>query len=292
MQNPKCSPPDPTPNPNPTPATLDLPGLGPFSVLYQDDQILALDKPAGIPSAPNPTSTASTTPRATRPALTLETALSTATPSSLPHQALHHLDPEANGAILFARSPIAAAALRSRFSRPHVSFRYLAVVGEKPRHRRWSCCLKLSPDPALPGRFVSDTRHGLFAATDFEVLAHGDGLALLLATASTDRPHQIRVHLTAAGLPILGDPLYGFGRDLPAAGQRAHLVARTKPRRPNPNSTSPTRGDLPLALRLVQVSCNGLTPNTVLDVRAPFDDFLAPFGFAVDDGQDNEPTDD
>jgi 23S rRNA-/tRNA-specific pseudouridylate synthase len=326
MENPKCSDSDDAPQ------ALDLPGLGSVAVLHVDDSVLALDKPADCPvrpavptanrppaasedpsaplsaiDAPGTVDTASPTPSADTPAPVptedLETALNLALAAEAAEagigqarrlQALHHLDSEATGILLFSRSDSAALAFRRLLDKRAVLFQHLAVVGGKPKHRSWTCCLKIQPDPRFPGRVLTDTQVGRFAETDFEVLAHGDGMALILASTGTDRLHQIRVHLAAAGLPILGDQLYGFGRDLPRSGRRDHIIARTAPRKTGPDAGTAThRSRIPLALRTIRIGYRDPATRTPIEINAAFDDFLAPFGFdaELDAGEESAEVD-
>lgn len=279
MQNPNC-------DDEPQAALLDVPGLGPVPTLHEDAHGVVIDKPPGGTMA-------AASPRPVRqPGSTDPSQPTGVTP--LPYTCLapiHHLDPEASGALWLSKTKgFLESARRLLGAEPErgLLLQYLAVVGEKPRHRRWECRLKIHPDPRRAGRFLTDTQRGRHASTEFEVLAHGDGLALILATTSSDLPHQIRVHLAAAGLPILGDSLYGFGRDLPRGGQRRRTVERTF-RDDAGKAMSSAR--TPLALRCVEIAFRHPMTGVSVTAQAAVDEFLASFGFDAESG-DSERGDD
>jgi 23S rRNA-/tRNA-specific pseudouridylate synthase len=86
---------------------------------------------------------------------------------------------------------------------------YFAVVAGIPKENSWECRLKISQEPGAKGQMRVDEKTGKEAQTAFRVLQRGPGAALILAMPATGRTHQIRVHLAAAGHPVLGDSLYG-----------------------------------------------------------------------------------
>lgn len=125
---------------------------------------------------------------------------------------IHRLDAETTGVLLLGRSPGAVESLGDLFESRRMEKRYLAVVRGVPKQDTWTCRLKLGSDPTQVGRHRVDPRQGKEAETAFRVLSSRDGLSLLEARPRTGRTHQIRIHLMDAGLPILGDRLYGGGQ--------------------------------------------------------------------------------
>lgn len=121
---------------------------------------------------------------------------------------VHRLDADTSGVLLFGKSPGAVESLGALFESRDMAKRYLAVVAGRPAADEWTCRLSLEKDPADVTRMRVDAR-GKEAETSFRVLAQRPGAALVEARPLTGRTHQIRVHLAAEGLPIVGDELYG-----------------------------------------------------------------------------------
>jgi 23S rRNA-/tRNA-specific pseudouridylate synthase len=286
MQNPKC-------NESQTPF-LPLPGGTDATILHRDHGLLIIDKPPGWRGAfHDPETSARNLQR------TLESAVDAradwVTTLGLPFlRVVHSPDACASGTTLIATHLDTARNLERLLDRPDTrpDEQVLAVVGGKPNQRRWTCCLKLRPDPNHPERFLTDTRQGRHAVTEFEVIAHGDGLALLMATPTTRHPHQIRAQLAALGLPIVGDTLYGFGRDLESPARRAQrgpiLVAPAGTPPQAGSLPAPTPRSLPLGLRAIRLAFPGVPGIPGFDVAAPVDEFLAQFGFAAESDEPPE----
>lgn len=177
-------------------------------VLYSDDTILAVDKPAGFLSIPDRWD-----PDA--PALSQE--LSREWGRLL---VVHRIDKDTSGVLLFARKPEAHKALSAAFESRSVSKAYLALVRGNPEWDETSCELPLVPDGDRLHRTIIDARRGKASVTRFKVIARYPasgafpGAALVEARPETGRTHQIRVHLSALGHPCLCDPLYGDGKPL------------------------------------------------------------------------------
>jgi 23S rRNA-/tRNA-specific pseudouridylate synthase len=152
---------------------------------------------------------------------------------------------------------------------------YLAVVAGIPRATTWTCRLALGPDPAAIGRIKVDARNGKSAETDFRVLAtrtdprHGP-VALIEGLPFTGRTHQIRVHLAAAGHPVLGDSLYGGA--VASDERRGAAEPAWK--------TSAANVAFPLALRAVRLAYRDPFTQRPVEILAPTEAFLRTFGFA------------
>jgi len=126
--------------------------------------------------------------------------------------------------------------------------RYLAVVDGVPPQRDWKCEASIAPDPKEHGRMILSPG-GKEASTRFVVLDTRADRTLLEAQPLTGRTHQIRLHLVAAGFPIIGDDLYG------------------KPSK------------MPLALRAVELAYADPFTRRPVRIRARSDEFLKEFGF-------------
>ncbi len=190
-----------------------------LTVLYEDDHLLAVDKPAGIPVHPTARYHASTVVKL----------LESARPGESPAKLSHRIDRETSGVLLLAKTAEADRRVKRQFEeRSGVLKRYLAITwGWPPSPDPFRVELPLELDPT--SRYKVKMRpardgEGLTAATAFEVLgrradaASGRRYALLRCTLETGRQHQIRVHLAANGLPIVGDKLYGPDESLFARG--------------------------------------------------------------------------
>ena len=175
-----------------------------LSILWQDENLLAINKPAGLPAHP----TVSGRPNA----LDLVSALFAENVGMARPILLHRLDADTTGLLLFALTRAANLSLSRQFSEHRIEKTYLALVsGTPPEHFSVSNHLKAG----VRGRTVAVISGGLAAQTDFVTLACRDGVALVVARPRTGRTHQIRVHLAGLGFPLLGDILYGGMAVLP-----------------------------------------------------------------------------
>ena len=175
-------------------------------ILYEDSEILLVQKPAGMPSQPDPCGQPD-----------LLTVLARRTPVWL----VHRLDTPTGGVMVFARTPHAAAAL-SRTVQDHERFvkEYLCVLPAAPQEPEGVLTDWLYHDsrrnrtyPVAPPREGSTPRKGVREARlAYRTIGIApDGTALVLARLYTGRTHQIRAQFASRGLPLLGDGKYGRG---------------------------------------------------------------------------------
>ena len=129
---------------------------------------------------------------------------------------VHRLDRDASGVVCFSLSPEAHRRLLEAFRRRRIGKRYLALVAGTVRPREGTIDLPLARSTS--GRVRPDPG-GAPAQTSYRVLRSGAGVTLLEVRPRSGRMHQIRVHLSAAGHAILGDPLYGNPRHAPLASR-------------------------------------------------------------------------
>jgi len=181
----------------PAPVEPEVPRT--FGVLFEDPDILVIDKPAGLPMH--------TTAKFFRN--TLVAVLRERYPGQ--HTEIcHRIDRETSGVMLIARTAVAGARLKGAFAARRVQKRYLALVkGHPPDAGVIDQPIKLLDSPTR--LMMGPASDGLRAVTRFEVVERFAEHALVAATPETGRQHQIRVHLAGIGHPLVGDKLYGAG---------------------------------------------------------------------------------
>jgi 23S rRNA pseudouridine1911/1915/1917 synthase len=185
---------------------LEVP-LG-FALLHADADVLAVAKPSGLP----------TMPAGGFLTHTLLWEVRRRFPEASP---VHRLGRGTSGVVLFARSALAHRSLARAWQAEHVERIYLGLVEGRPERRCFTIDHPIGPvaHPVL-GSVHGVSAAGRSARTVVRTLCAEGGASLVELRIETGRPHQIRVHLAAAGHPLVGDPLYGDG-GLPRPGSRA-----------------------------------------------------------------------
>lgn len=158
----------------------------------------------------------------------------------------HRLDKDTSGVIVFALQRPVYVDLVAQFSASAPHKEYFAILDGRPVFDETVCDSPIGPDPACPSRGRTTTLEagGKSARTDFRILERGDGWALARAVPHTGRPHQIRVHAAAMGLPLAGDLDYNPDPSrLGLARQALHAASLTFR---HPLRGGPFRCDAPL----------------------------------------------
>jgi 23S rRNA pseudouridine1911/1915/1917 synthase len=185
-------------------------------IVYEDEHLVVLDKPAGIAVHPGAGVRTGT--------LAGQLVTLGAAGGSDPERPgiAHRLDRDTSGLLIVARSEEAHAKLQEAIRRRAIERRYLALVRGRPRSATGRIEAPIGRDRRDPTRRSLDTDEPRDAVTHFRVLETFRDHALLELHLETGRTHQIRVHLAAIDLPVAGDPQYGVNGDLGLERQFLH----------------------------------------------------------------------
>ena len=174
----------------------------PIDILYEDEWLMVVNKPAGILSVPGKTDEPSVVELLQRPSL----------------QPVHRLDQDTSGLLVLAKTPEIYKTLQAYFQRRDVFKRYEAILcpnqnSQITNHKSQIISLPLLPNPYDRPRQMVNVEHGKPAITRYEVRElRPDGTVLVDFFPLTGRTHQLRVHAAhpdGLNAPILGDRLYG-----------------------------------------------------------------------------------
>jgi len=218
----------------PPPEPCDVtPEAIPLDALYEDDDLIVINKPPGLVVHPCPGHHAHTLVNALlhhcrgqlsgiggveRPGI------------------VHRLDHYTSGCLVVAKNDAAHRALQAQFKSRDVTKHYLALVWGVPRLSRGRIEAAIGRSARDRKKMMVVRRGGREAVTEFEVLKSFGGASLVRCDLHTGRTHQIRVHLAALGHPVVGDTVYGPGRRhelTKLAGRQmlhAHVLAFDHPR--------------------------------------------------------------
>ncbi len=193
--------------PPPAPATPQAEDRA-LDIVYEDADILVLDKPAGLVVHPAPGHAAGTLVNAL-----LHHCRDLAGIGGVERPGIvHRLDKDTTGLLVVAKHDAAMAGLVKAFQSGGVRKEYLAIVHGSPPHASGTLATRIGRDPDNRKRMAVVSRHGKTATSHYTVEERFAQASLVRVRIETGRTHQIRVHLAHLGAPIAGDPLYGGAR--------------------------------------------------------------------------------
>jgi 23S rRNA pseudouridine1911/1915/1917 synthase len=223
----------------PTPPQELKPEAIPLKIIYEDDDLLAVDKPANLTVHPAPG----------HPGHTLVNAIL----AHFPHLAdigdwlrpgvVHRLDKDTSGVMLVAKNSTAQADLAKQFKSHSVTKAYLALVKGRLEPESGIIEADIGRDPKNRKK-MAVVAQGREARTEYRVIKYIGNYTLLEIMPETGRTHQIRVHLAAIGFPVVGDKVYGvkskylsrqflhacrLGFRLPATGEYVEFESELPP---------------------------------------------------------------
>jgi 23S rRNA pseudouridine1911/1915/1917 synthase len=190
-----------------------------IKVLYEDDQLIAIDKPAGLLSV----ATATEIQRTAHHVLKRRQKNGRVFP-------VHRLDRDTSGVMIFAFTEQARDFLKARFEAHEIERQYLAVVEGRlaPKSGTWKSYLR--EDANFFVKPVAGPQEGAqLAITHFDVLSVQNHLSLVKFKLETGRKNQIRVQAAQAGFPIAGDKKYGLAKKRPRLALHAHKLSIQHP---------------------------------------------------------------
>jgi 23S rRNA pseudouridine1911/1915/1917 synthase len=223
--------------PAPTPVPQAVPGL---AVVYEDADIVVVDKPAGVAAHPTPGWSGPTVLEGL-----LAAGHTIATSGAAERQGIvHRLDANTTGLMVLAKSERAYSALKRAFRERTVDKGYHALVQGHPDPLRGTVDAPIARHPSGDGRFAV-IAGGRPSVTHYDTIEAFRGASLLDVTLETGRTHQIRVHMAALRHPCVGDRLYGADPVLAAhlgltrQGLHAARLGFTHPPHPPPPPMNP-----------------------------------------------------
>ena len=212
---------------------IAIPGNDDINIIYDDEWLTVIDKPAGM----------LTVPGKDEKAISALEIVRNLVPGNKGALEVHRLDQATSGLVVFAKDKEVQSSLRKQFEQRTVSKTYLALLEGNPAKEQGTIDLPLRPNPDDRPRQVVDHENGKQTITRYRVLEHWGDRTLVEFTPLTGRTHQLRVHAShpqGLNCPIVGDMLYGTAASClclhaqsitfthPITGQNLSLISQAR----------------------------------------------------------------
>jgi 23S rRNA pseudouridine1911/1915/1917 synthase len=190
--------------PPPTPAVPAAQEI-PLEILYEDSDLIVLNKPAGMsvhPGAGNPDGTMVN-------ALLAHCDDLSGIGGEIRPGIVHRIDKDTTGVIVVAKNDRSHLGLAEQFKEHTIKRVYVALVYGSPKTEKGRIESAIGRHPVDRKKMSGSARHGKHSVTHWKVTGRFGPVSVVELRLETGRTHQIRVHLSEAGFPLLGDPVYG-----------------------------------------------------------------------------------
>lgn len=196
----------------------------PLDILFEDEYLIAVNKPAGMVVHPAPGHYSGTLVNAL---LHHCPDIEGSSTGKLRPGIVHRLDKDTSGTLVIAKTPASLENLAMQFKMRDVKKKYLAIVCGSPKNNSGHITLPIGRHPVLRKKMSVTSKHLRSAETFWTVHKRFEGASLLTINIKTGRTHQIRVHCRAISHPVIGDPIYGSPKRIKALPEPAATFART-----------------------------------------------------------------
>lgn len=192
----------------------------PLDVVYEDSDVIVVNKPRGLVVHPAPGHASGTLVNA----LMYHCRDLSGINGELRPGIVHRIDKDTSGLLMAAKNDRAHASLASQLKEHSVTRRYIALVHGNLSHDQGTVDAPIGRDPGDRKMFTVTDRNSKHAVTHFLVLERFGDYTLLELKLETGRTHQIRVHMKFIGHPLVGDPMYGRSKGIRMDGQALHAA--------------------------------------------------------------------
>lgn len=194
----------------------------PLEIVYEDDDLMVINKPRGMVVHPAPGHTSGTLVNAilSHAGESLSSINGVLRPGIV-----HRIDKDTSGLILICKNDFSHKALAKQLEEHSITRRYHAICSGRLKEEQGTVSAPIGRDEKNRKQQAINYKHGKEAITHYRLLENLQNASLLECRLETGRTHQIRVHMKSIGHPLLGDPLYGPKKNLYAIkGQALHAM--------------------------------------------------------------------